>query len=131
MQMANEERGPKLKKVLNETFNGLQAKSSDLMKIVSRMKESIIPSIFSTKGMNLKLKQDVKKSKSTGNSGGHITELKHAWEVYEKARLVSYTNYVKYSANCEMHFSAHSVSNFNRALKILGDVKVYQENEVS
>lgn len=129
MSMANEERSPGLKKLLNETFNGIQAKSSDLMKIVARLKESIIPSISSTIGMIGDLKEEIKDCKSKSDPSAQH-QLAKKWYDYEKTRITSYVNYVKYSANCEMYLHANCITNFNKAMVILGEIDLRKELEV-
>lgn len=128
--MANKERSPKLKKALNDTFKAVVAKSDDLMKLVVRMKDHVIPSLLSTHKLISKMKSEVKHCKSNNNEI-MVSELCHQWYLYEKQRLLCYTNYVKYCANGEMYFSANSVTNFNRAIKHIGEMDINKQLLVS
>lgn len=128
--MANKERSPKLKKALNDMFKGIVGKTDDLMKIVVRMKDHIIPSLLSTHKLVSRLKSEVKECKSN-QSDIIISELCHEWYNYEKVRLICYTNFVKYCANGEMFFSSNSVSIFNKALNHIGNMNIEKELLVS
>ena len=148
---ATRERAPEMKKILFQFSKAKYEVKQDMLKLIDKMKQNILPSLLSFTHEINELKQDVKeysilekeidklKNKGTNDTStlekirfanSKADKLGRQWFDYEKKRLNLLKLFMVNWANCEMFVEAKSVSVLNKSIKMCSGYHIEEDVEV-